>query len=70
MRKVVLSFYDYTGEAVRPWAEQGYDCHIFDIQHPEFLLVFDAIEEVGEIGGTIQKLVGPDLLGARCACLS
>jgi hypothetical protein len=55
MRKVILSFFDYTGEAVRPWAEQGFECHIFDIQHPEFLLVFDAIEEVGENGGTIQK---------------
>lgn len=30
---IVLSFYDYTGEAVRPWAEAGYTCYCFDIQH-------------------------------------
>ena len=29
----VLSFYDYTGEAVRPWAEAGYTCFCYDIQH-------------------------------------
>lgn len=31
---IVLSLYDYTGEAVRPWADAGYDCYCFDIQHP------------------------------------
>ena len=30
---VVLSLYDYTGEALRPWAEAGYKCYAFDIQH-------------------------------------
>ena len=29
----VISFYDFTGEAVRPWAEAGHDCICFDIQH-------------------------------------
>ena len=24
-RKVVLSLYDFTGEALKPWAEAGYD---------------------------------------------
>jgi hypothetical protein len=33
MNKVVLSLYDYTGEALRPWAEAGYSCYAFDIQH-------------------------------------
>ena len=32
---IVLSLYDYTGVAVRPWAEAGYDCYCFDIQHPQ-----------------------------------
>lgn len=32
-RPVVLSFFDYTGEAVKPWALAGYECHCFDIQH-------------------------------------
>ena len=30
---IVLSLYDFTGEAVRPWAEAGYECFCFDIQH-------------------------------------
>ena len=31
---IVLSLYDFTGEALKPWAEAGYNCHAFDIQHP------------------------------------
>jgi len=31
---IVLSLYDYTGEALKPWAAAGYECHAFDIQHP------------------------------------
>jgi len=30
---IVLSLYDFTGEACRPWAEAGYECYAFDIQH-------------------------------------
>ena len=32
---IVLSLYDFTGEALKPWAEAGYTCHAFDIQHDE-----------------------------------
>ena len=32
---IVLSLYDFTGEAVRPWAEAGFQCYCFDIQHPD-----------------------------------
>jgi hypothetical protein len=31
--KTVISLYDFTGEAVRPWAEAGYECWCYDIQH-------------------------------------
>jgi hypothetical protein len=31
--KIVLSLYDYTGEALKPWAEAGYTCYALDIQH-------------------------------------
>ena len=31
--KVVISLYDYTGEALKPWAEAGYQCFAYDIQH-------------------------------------
>ena len=33
MRNQVISLYDYTGEALRPWAEAGYECYAYDIQH-------------------------------------
>jgi hypothetical protein len=29
----VISLFDKTGNAVRPWAEVGYQCHCFDLQH-------------------------------------
>jgi hypothetical protein len=31
--KKVLSLYDFTGEAVLPWARHGFECFCFDIQH-------------------------------------
>ena len=30
---IVLILYDYTGEAVKPWAKAGYECFCYDIQH-------------------------------------
>ncbi len=48
---IVLSFYDVTGEAVKPWADNGYECYIFDIQHPT-----DRITEYTESGGSITKV--------------
>jgi len=44
----VISLYDYTGEALKPWAEAGYTCHAFDIQHDEAILV-DRFEGGGSI---------------------
>lgn len=32
-RPVILSFYDYTGVMVKPWAKAGFACYCFDIQH-------------------------------------
>ena len=31
--KYVISLYDYTGEALKPWAMAGYQCLAYDIQH-------------------------------------
>ena len=28
--KYVISLYDYTGEALKPWAEAGYICYAFE----------------------------------------
>lgn len=33
MAGMVVSLYDFTGEAVIPWASAGYDCICYDIQH-------------------------------------
>lgn len=31
----VASLFDFTGNMLRPWLEAGYECHIYDIQHPQ-----------------------------------
>ena len=31
--KKIISLFDFTGIAVEPWANDGYDCHIYDIKH-------------------------------------
>ena len=31
---LVASLFDYTGNMLKPWHDAGYECHIFDIQHP------------------------------------
>jgi len=33
MKRTVVSLFDKTGNAVRPWAEAGYQCVCYDIQH-------------------------------------
>jgi hypothetical protein len=47
---IVLSLYDFTGEALRPWAEAGYECYAFDIQHSKENVNTDTYEG----GGTIE----------------
>lgn len=48
-RGIVLSLYDYTGEALKPWAEAGYTCYAFDIQHPADEIVLDEYAGGGSI---------------------
>ena len=31
----VASLFDYTGNMLKPWLDAGYECHIYDIQHPQ-----------------------------------
>ena len=50
IKGIVLSLYDYTGEALKPWAEAGYTCLAFDIQHPETV----SIEYLGK--GSIEYI--------------
>lgn len=44
---IVLSLYDYTGEALKPWAEAGYTCYAFDIQHSKDKPKIDTFVESG-----------------------
>ena len=46
----VISLYDYTGEGLKPWAEAGYECYAYDIQHNSD---FDKLHEY-EGGGSIS----------------
>ena len=50
--KTVLSFYDYTGEALKPWAEAGYECFAYDIQHDGFTPT-----ELFDSGGSIRYMM-------------
>lgn len=52
--QVVLSFFDYTGHAVRDWARAGYVCYCFDIQH-------DAVPRVEIVGAGRVVYVRADL---------
>jgi hypothetical protein len=35
MKAAIISLFDLTGAMVQPWVEAGYQCFIFDIQHPQ-----------------------------------
>ena len=32
---IAVSLFDYTGAMLEPWLDAGYECHIYDIQHPK-----------------------------------
>ena len=31
---IAISLFDLTGNMLKPWLDAGYECHLFDIQHP------------------------------------
>jgi len=49
--KYVISLYDYTGEALKPWAMAGYKCIAYDIQHSKNPVTIDYTNN-GEIFGS------------------
>ena len=51
MKKQIISLYDYTAEAVKPWAEDGFNCFCYDIQHEE-----TEQTEIFKSGGSITKI--------------
>lgn len=56
-KNIVISLFDLTGNMVRPWAEAGYECWCFDIQHPL----------PGRSDGNI-RFIHSDLLTAEADC--
>ena len=54
---LVVSLYDYTGVALRPWAEAGYHCLAVDIQHRHN----EYAETFGDHGEGVIEYVGLDL---------
>jgi hypothetical protein len=49
MPEFVISLYDYTGVAARPWAEAGFKCVCFDIQHSRVLPQAETFQGGGSI---------------------
>lgn len=45
----VVSLFDFTGEALRPWAIAGYRCVALDLQHVEGRTVTDVFQSGGRI---------------------
>lgn len=72
MKPVVLSFFEYTGTILEPWARAGYQCYAFDIQHggpvrdsygrpDEGFIEFrhwDASKGYGDTLAMLRKLIG------------
>ena len=51
-KKIVLSLYDYTGEALRPYAEAGYTCYAYDIQHSKHVNLSEFARGSATLGTT------------------
>ena len=45
----IVSLFDYTGEALKPWAEAGYECFAYDIQQPGTYR--DGVSASARVGG-------------------
>ena len=69
-KKIVLSFFDHSTIFVRPWAEAGYICYCFDLQHPRGW--YQANENIYCIGLDIMKLlfITNDSLNIRVAFMA
>ena len=61
---IVLSLYDFTGEALKPWAEAGYTCYAFDIQHPADDVVLDKYDGGGSIRYAHADLHNTDVIAS------
>ena len=59
----VVSLYDFTGEAVRPWAIAGFACICYDIQHSLVLPRRETFPSGGSITYVRADLHSRDVLG-------
>ena len=50
---IVVSLFDFTGNMVKPWLENGYECYIVDIQHKEG--IYQDEENLFKIGADLRK---------------
>ncbi len=67
---MIISLFDYTGEAVKPWRDSGHDCICFDIQH-NGVKVIDGItyahaklSSLGDLINTLKSIGKPYLPGS------
>jgi len=58
----VISLYDFTGAALRPWAKAGYDCYAYDIQHDKDNPVVTLFPSGGSISYIHSDLHNPYVL--------
>jgi len=61
--KHVISLYDFTGEAVRPWARAGFACVCFDTQHSAVLPRVERFKGGGSITHVCADLHSREVLG-------
>ena len=52
---IVISLYDYTGNALIPWAELGFQCYAFDIQHSANSKVYVGDGEINYIKADLSS---------------
>lgn len=55
MKGMVISLFDKTGNMVRPWADAGYTCLIFDSQHGDSVNEKTEHSNIYKTGGDIRK---------------
>ena len=49
MKAAVISLFDLTGAMVKPWVDAGYQCFIFDMQHPKITVTQQLAEGINPV---------------------
>ena len=65
-KKYMISLFDYTGLMAIPWAEAGYTCLCFDMQHPDGLSDSDVHENIKFVGADLSTENARIILGSIC----